>query len=247
MDLYPAIDLKEGKCIRLTKGELDKITFYNPDPIKQAIEFANFGSKWIHMVDIDGAFQGKNLNHRSFIKVKENTSCKIQVGGGIRNIKTVDYLLENMIDRVVLGTIAVTNPQLIKKLCKKFPNKIAIGLDSKKGLIATNGWSKTSKLGVIEAVKKFEDYGVSRIIFTDIEKDGMLEGVSYNQLEELLQSTSLKIIASGGVSSLSDLKNLKKTGENYKNLDGVIVGRAIYEKVFTVSDALKTLEENVKS
>lgn len=199
------------------------------------------------MVDIDGAFQGKNLNHRSFIKVKENTSCKIQVGGGIRNIKTVDYLLENMIDRVVLGTIAVTNPQLIKKLCKKFPNKIAVGLDSKKGLIATNGWSKTSKLGVIEAVKKFEDYGVSRIIFTDIEKDGMLEGVSYNQLEELLQSTSLKIIASGGVSSLSDLKNLKKTGENYRNLDGVIVGRAIYEKIFTVSDALKTLEENVKS
>lgn len=199
------------------------------------------------MVDIDGAFQGKNLNHRSFIKVKENTSCKIQVGGGIRNIKTVDYLLENMIDRVVLGTIAVTNPQLIKKLCKKFPNKIAVGLDSKKGLIATNGWSKTSKLGVIEAVKKFEDYGVSRIIFTDIDKDGMLEGVSYNQLEELLQSTSLKIIASGGVSSLSDLKNLKKTGENYRNLDGVIVGRAIYEKIFTVSDALKTLEENVKS
>tara|TARA_B100000287_G_scaffold422216_1_gene463854 strand:+ start:3446 stop:4180 length:735 start_codon:yes stop_codon:yes gene_type:complete len=242
MNLYPAIDLKNGHCIRLKKGQLNKITYYNSNPVEQAKEFNNLGSKWIHMVDIDGAFKGKNLNHNTFIEVKKKTKCSIQVGGGIRNEKTVSYLIDNNIDRIVLGTIAVTKPSLVKKICKSFPNKIAVGLDSKKGYVATEGWSKTKNLSVLDLAKKYEDVGVSHIIFTDIEKDGILAGVSFEQLGQLLESTSLQIIASGGVSSLEDIKNLKKISKDYDNLDGVIVGRAIYEKIFTVDQAINILK-----
>ena len=243
MELYPAIDLKDGKCIRLKKGKLDKITHYNDNPLLQAKKFKDSGAKWIHMVDIDGAFMGKNQNHQTFIEIKKKVDCFIQVGGGIRNEKTAEYLIENNIDRIVLGTIAVNNPKLVKKMCKIFPKKIAIGLDSKKGYVTTEGWVKTKNRTVIELAKNYEDIGVTHLIFTDIEKDGVLDGVSFDQLNELLQSTTLKIIASGGVSSLDDIKKLRDIGIQNKNLDGVIVGKAIYENMIAVNKAIKILKE----
>ncbi len=243
MKLYPAIDLKDGKCIRLVQGKIDKITYYNPNPLNQAQEFEKLGADWIHMVDIDGAFKGTSLNHETFITIKKKTKCLIQVGGGIRNEKTVHYLLENNIDRIVLGTLAIDQPDLVKSLCKKYPDKIAIGLDSKNGFIRTEGWSKKSSLTLNETVKNYENYGVSRIIFTDIEKDGLLSGVSFKKLKDLLELTKIKIIASGGVSNLGDIKELKKLSLIYKNLDGIIVGRAIYEKKLEVNEALRILKD----
>ena len=242
MNLYPAIDLKDGKCIRLKKGRLEDITYYNPDPINQASQFLNCWAKWIHMVDIDGAFQGRSFNHEVFIKIKKKFNCALQVGGGIRNIETVEFLINNKIDRVVLGTVALTNKNLCEQICKSFPNKIAVGIDAKKGWVAIDGWSKTSKIKVSEMLKVYEGIGVSSVIFTDIEKDGILAGVSFDQLENILNQTSLKIVASGGVSSLDDLKKLKKIGDVKKNLDGVIVGRAIYEKKIKVNEALEILK-----
>ena len=240
MILYPAIDLKSGKCIRLKKGDISQVTFYNDNPIAQAKYFQKMGATWIHMVDIDGAFKGKNLNHEIFVDVKKNIKCSIQVGGGIRNIKTVEYLLENGINRIVLGTMAINNPELVKKICKMFPEKIAVGVDAKNGFLAAEGWTKTSKVKIKEIVKIYEDAGVCALIFTDIEKDGVLEGVNIDDLCKILNSTSMKIIASGGVSSLKDLEKLKRI--NAENLDGVIVGRAIYEKKIIVSEAIKILE-----
>ncbi len=242
MNLYPAIDLKDGNCIRLTKGKLEKITFYNPNPLDQAKEFIRLGAKRIHMVDIDGAFKGENCNHEIFIKIKKKLKCYLQVGGGIRNEKTVAYLIDNNIDRIVLGTVAVTSPKLVEKLSAKFPGKIAIGLDAKKGFVTTEGWSKTKKITVTELAKKYEDIGVSHIIFTDIDKDGVLEGVSCDQLQDLLESTNINVIASGGVSSLEDIKKLKKISINNQNLVGVIVGKAIYENKIKVDQAVKFLK-----
>ena len=243
MNLYPAIDLKDGKCIRLTKGKLEKITFYNSNPLDQAREFIKLGAKWIHMVDIDGAFKGKNCNHEIFIKIKKETQCLIQVGGGIRNENTVAYLIDNNIDRIVLGTIAVTNPKLVKKISIKFPGKIAVGLDAKKGFVTTEGWSKTKKITVTELAKKYEDMGINHIIFTDIDKDGVLQGISYDQLQDLLESTNINVIASGGVSSLEDIKKLKKISAYNQNLVGVIVGKAIYENKLQVDQAVNFLNE----
>ena len=242
MILYPAIDLKDGKCIRLKKGELKDITFYNPDPIDQAKTFVSMGAEWIHMVDIDGAFQGKNKNHNIFIDIKKKFNCLLQVGGGIRTFENVDYLLSNSIDRIVLGTISLKEKQLFKKICKAFPGKIAVGVDTKNGFVATEGWAKTSRVKVLDIIKQYEDSGVSTIVFTDIDKDGVLEGVSFDQLHAILNQTSIKVIASGGVSNIEDLKKLKKLGETNKNLDGVIVGRAIYEKKVDVKKAIKILK-----
>ena len=242
MNLYPAIDLKEGKCIRLKKGELKEITFYNPDPIDQAKQFLSMGAKWIHMVDIDGAFSGERLNHKIFINIKKKFNCFVQAGGGIRNLETVEFLLNNKIDRVVLGTIALKNKKLCEKICKTFPGKIAVGIDAKKGLVATDGWSKTSKVKVSEMIKTYEGIGVNSIIFTDIEKDGVLAGVSFDQLEKILTQTSIKIIASGGVACLDDLKKLRQISIIRKNLDGVIVGRAIYENKIKVNEAIEVLK-----
>ena len=242
MNLYPAIDLKDGKCIRLTKGKLERITFYNSNPLNQAKEFIKLGAKWIHMVDIDGAFKGESCNHEIFIKIKKKIKCFIQVGGGIRNEKTVAYLIDNNIDRIVLGTVAVTNPRLVKKLSAKFPGKIAIGLDAKKGFVTTEGWSKTKKITVTELAKKYEDMGISHIVFTDIDKDGVLEGVSCDQLQDLLESTNINVIASGGVSSIEDIKKLKKISFYNQNLVGVIVGKAIYENKLKVDQAVNFLK-----
>ena len=240
MHFYPAIDIKNGQFIRLKQGQLDKLTIYGDDPVAQAIKFCEEGAKWIHIVDIDGAFKGVSKNMDIILKIKNNVKSKIQVGGGIRELRTIKKLLDNNIDRVVLGTVALTDPPFVKKMCEKFPGKIAVGLDTKNELVATEGWAKESKMDFENFLKLYENTEVSNIIFTDIEKDGLMEGANFEQLKKILNLTKLNIIASGGVANLRDLARLKKIKS--KNLKGVISGKAIYEKKFSVKEAIEILE-----
>ena len=240
MNFYPAIDIKDGKFIRLKQGRLDEVTVYGDNPVEIAKKFSEAGAKWIHVVDIDGAFKGKSINQKVILDIKKNSKTKIQVGGGIRTQESASFYLNNGIDRVVLGTIALENPKIIEQLCENYPGRIAVGIDAKKGMVATEGWSKTSTIEVSKLSKLYENIGVSCVIFTDIEKDGLMEGVSLNQLKNLLKNTKLNVIASGGVSSLDDLKKLKSLEK--KNLIGVISGKAIYENKFSVNKAVKILE-----
>ena len=240
MNFYPAIDIKDGKFIRLKQGRLDEVTVYGDNPVEIAKKFSEAGAKWIHVVDIDGAFKGKSINQKVILDIKKNSKTKIQVGGGIRTQESASFYLNNGIDRVVLGTIALENPKIIEQLCENYPGRIAVGIDAKKGMVATEGWSKTSSIEVGKLSKLYENIGVSCVIFTDIEKDGLMEGVSLNQLKNLLKNTKLNVIASGGVSSLDDLKKLKSLEK--KNLIGVISGKAIYENKFSVNKAVEILE-----
>ena len=240
MNFYPAIDIKDGKFIRLKQGRIDEVTVYGDNPVEIAKKFSKAGAKWIHVVDIDGAFKGKSINQKVILDIKKNSKTKIQVGGGIRTKESASFYLNNGIDRVVLGTIALENPKIIEQLCENYPGRIAVGIDAKKGMVATEGWSKTSTIEVGKLSKLYENIGVSCVIFTDIEKDGLMEGVSLNQLKSLLKNTKLNVIASGGVSSLDDLKKLKSLEK--KNLIGVISGKAIYENKFSVNKAVEILE-----
>ena len=240
MNFYPAIDIKDGKFIRLKQGRLDEVTVYGDNPVKIAKKFSEAGAQWIHVVDIDGAFRGKSINQQVILDIKKSSKTKIQVGGGIRSKESASFYLNNGIDRVVLGTIALENPKIIEQLCENYPGRIAVGIDAKKGMVATEGWSKTSTIEVSKLSKLYENIGVSCVIFTDIEKDGLMEGVSLNQLKNLLKNTKLNVIASGGVSSLDDLKKLKSLEK--KNLIGVISGKAIYENKFSVNKAVEILE-----
>lgn len=240
MNFYPAIDIKDGKFIRLKQGRIDEVTVYGDNPVEIAKKFSEAGAKWIHVVDIDGAFRGKSINQKVILDIKKNSKTKIQVGGGIRTQESASFYLNNGIDRVVLGTIALENPKIIEQLCENYPGRIAVGIDAKKGMVATEGWSKTSTIEVGKLSKLYENIGVSCVIFTDIEKDGLMEGVSLNQLKNLLKNTKLNVIASGGVSSLDDLKKLKSLEK--KNLIGVISGKAIYENKFSVNKAVEILE-----
>ena len=240
MNFYPAIDIKDGKFIRLKQGRLDEVTVYGDNQVKIAKKFSEAGAKWIHVVDIDGAFKGKSINQKVILDIKKNSKTKIQVGVGIRSKESASFYLNNGIDRVVLGTIALENPKIIEQLCENYPGRIAVGIDAKKGMVATEGWSKTSTIEVGKLSKLYENIGVSCIIFTDIEKDGLMEGVSLNQLKNLLKNTKLNVIASGGVSSLDDLKKLKSLEK--ENLIGVISGKAIYENKFSVNKAVEILE-----
>jgi phosphoribosylformimino-5-aminoimidazole carboxamide ribotide isomerase len=241
MNFYPAIDIKDGQFVRLKKGLLSKKTVYGDNPTNQAKKFVSMGAKWIHIVDLDGAFEGKCKNMDRIIEIKKTVNCRIQVGGGIRNIKTAEKLINNDIDRIVLGTVALKKPHLVKEMCKNFPKKIAVGVDAKKGFVATEGWAKNSKVTVVDMLRTYEDSGVSVIIFTDIEKDGLMKGLSFDQLINLLKNTNLNVIASGGVASLKDLKKIKKIQKT--NLIGVIAGKAVYEKKFTVREAINILEK----
>ena len=240
MNFYPAIDIKDGKFVRLKQGRLDEVTVYGDNPVEIAKKFSEAGARWVHVVDIDGAFKGKSINQKVILDIKTNTKTKIQVGGGIRTQESASFYLNNGIDRVVLGTIALENPKIIERLCENYPGRIAVGIDAKKGMVATEGWSKTSTIEVGKLSKLYENIGVSCIIFTDIEKDGLMEGVSLNQLKNLLENTKLNVIASGGVSSLDDLKKLKSLEK--KNLIGVISGKAIYENKFCINEAIEILE-----
>jgi phosphoribosylformimino-5-aminoimidazole carboxamide ribotide isomerase len=238
MKIFPAIDLKTGKCVRLQKGEMNNATIFNDNPLAQAFEFANLGFKYLHIVDLDGAVSGSSINQEIVSEIVKNVKIPVQLGGGIRSIADIKKWIDLGVSRVILGTIALKNPQLVIEACQKFPKKIIVGLDARNYFVATNGWLNDSDSTVIDIAKKFEDSEVAGIIYTDISRDGMLLGFDYEGTKKLAQAVKIPIIASGGISSIDDLAKvfeLKKFG-----VEGAIIGRSWYEKKISI-DQLRQL------
>ena len=238
MYLLPAIDLKEGRCVRLKQGDMNQSTVFNDSPANQAEAFMKEGTEWIHVVDLDGAFAGKPVNISAVEEILKATDVKIELGGGIRSLDTIRLWLEKGVARVILGTAALRNPELVKQACREFPNKIAVGIDAKDGFVAVEGWAETSTIKDIDLARRFESVGVSAIIYTNVARDGVLGGPDLEATLNLAKSVSIPVIVSGGVSSLDDIKACQKVGI----FEGVIAGRAIYEGRFTVSEAISALK-----
>jgi len=225
MILYPAIDLKDGVCVRLKRGAMDQATIFNTDPAAQARAFADAGFQWLHCVDLNGAFEGRSANSDAIKKIRDAIDLPIQLGGGIRDRAAIDSWLDAGITRVILGTAALKNPALVKEAARAHPNRIAVGIDAKDGKVAVEGWAKTSELTAGELAQRFEDAGVAAIIFTDIARDGMLQGVNVAATAALAASTTIPVIASGGVAGIEDIKALAA----HAKIAGVVIGRALYD------------------
>jgi len=238
MILYPAIDLKDGQCVRLYKGEMDQATVFSDDPAAQAKLFQQDGAEWIHLVDLNGAFAGAPVNADAVEAILAKISVPAQLGGGIRDMETIETWLTKGLSRVILGTVAVKNPALVHEAAKAFPGQIAIGIDARGGMVATEGWAETSDVAATDLGRKFEDAGVAAIIYTDIDRDGAMQGPNIEATVALSEAVDIPVIASGGVSSLEDLKALKAAGPK---LNGAISGRALYDKAFSVSEAIDAL------
>lgn len=239
MIIFPAIDLKDGKCVRLFKGDMQQATVFNNSPSDQAKKFENFGFKFLHIVDLDGAIAGSSRNENSVKEILQSVKIPTQLGGGIRSIAAIEKWLEVGLSRVILGTVAAKNPSLVVEACKKFPGKIVVGIDAKDGKVATEGWVETSEIKALELAKKFEDCGVSAIIYTDISRDGTLSGIDFAGTKALAENLKIPVIASGGVSSVDDLVKVQSL-ENV-GVVGVIAGRAIYENKISAADLRKFL------
>ncbi|MEM9583756.1 MAG: 1-(5-phosphoribosyl)-5-[(5-phosphoribosylamino)methylideneamino]imidazole-4-carboxamide isomerase [Pseudomonadota bacterium] len=238
MILYPAIDLKDGNCVRLYKGEMDQATVFNDDPAAQARAFEDAGCEWLHLVDLNGAFAGAPVNGAAVEAILKETSVPAQLGGGIRDMETIETWLAKGLQRVILGTVAVEDPALVKQAAKSFPGHVAIGLDARNGMIATRGWAEETDIEVTELAKKFEDAGVAALIYTDINRDGAMQGPNVAATAALANAISIPVIASGGVSSLKDLRELKASGAR---LNGAISGRALYDGAIDLEEALTLL------
>jgi phosphoribosylformimino-5-aminoimidazole carboxamide ribotide isomerase len=236
--LFPAIDLKDGKCVRLVRGDMSRATVFNDDPAAQAREFASAGCRWLHVVDLDGAFAGKPVNVKAVDGILAAVKIPVQLGGGIRDLATVESWLMRGVSRVVLGTLALRAPEIVREACRKFPGKIAIGIDARGGRVAVEGWAEASDISARDLAKKFEDSGAAAVIHTDIERDGTLSGVNVEATDELAAGLSIPVIASGGVASLTDIKALKTSGK----IAGVIVGRALYDGRLDLREALAMLD-----
>ena len=238
MIVIPAIDLKNGKCVRLREGKMDEETIFSEDPISTAGSWFSQGSEILHIIDLDGAVQGKPMNQEIiFSIIAEFPEKRIQIGGGIRSFESASEYLNEGIERVIMGTSAVEEPDMLKDFCSKFPNRLVLGIDALDGVVKTQGWLKGSGISPSELINKFEDDPIAAIIFTDISKDGMMIGPNIEATSDLANQTKIPVIASGGVSSLDHIIQL----EDKKNISGVICGRALYEKAFTYVDVLEVL------
>ena len=227
MILFPAIDLKEGQCVRLEQGDMARTTVFSLDPAAQAASFATQGFEYLHVVDLDGAFAGKPVNAHAVEAMLAAVSMPVQLGGGIRDLTTIEAWLAKGIARVIIGTAAVRDPELVKTAAKKFPGRVAVGLDARDGKVAVQGWAETSEVTALEIARRFEDAGVAAIIFTDISRDGLLKGLNLDATVGLAERISIPVIASGGFASLDDVKAL--LAPRAKKLAGAIVGRALYD------------------
>jgi phosphoribosylformimino-5-aminoimidazole carboxamide ribotide isomerase len=240
MILFPAIDLKEGAAVRLLRGEMGSARLYNPDPAAQAHEFAQAGFQWLHLVDLDGAFEGRPVNAGAVEAILAAVEIPAQLGGGIRDLATVERWLEAGIARVILGTAAVKRPELVREACRSFPGRVAVGIDARGGRVAVEGWAEESELSAAELAGRFEDAGVAALIYTDIERDGALTGVNVAATAELARAVSLPVIASGGVASLDDIASLMAVDD--PPLEGVICGRALYDGRVDAKSALTLVQ-----
>ena len=238
MIIFPAIDLKDGKCVRLYKGDFNKTTIFNSSPFNQALEFQKKGFTHLHLVDLDGALKGRSKNKKIIIKIIKDTHLNVQLGGGIRTLKQISFWIKNGVSTVVVGTMAIQNPKILKKACILFPGQIAVALDVRNNFLAMKGWVKQTKIKLMQFSKKLKDFGVTRIIYTDINRDGTKKGVNFIQLKKIVNKINIPLIVSGGVGSIKDIKILSK-----KNLyDGVIIGKAIYDKTISLNQIQKFLK-----
>lgn len=240
MIFFPAIDIKDSVCVRLLHGDMKKATVYNRDPDEQARLFVMDGCEWLHIIDLDGAVEGRVINAAAVSRIITSVNVPIQLGGGIRSMEIVERWLEMGVSRVILGTAALHNPELVIEACKAFPGKIAVSIDARNGMVAISGWTKTSEIKAHDLVLKMEDTGVCAVIFTDINRDGALTGLNIEATVALAEKTNVPVIASGGVASIEDLKALKKHED--KGIAGVISGRAIYDGQLDVKEAVAVLK-----
>jgi phosphoribosylformimino-5-aminoimidazole carboxamide ribotide isomerase len=237
--LFPAIDLKDGQCVRLEQGDMARATVFNLDPASQAASFAAQGFEYLHVVDLDGAFAGKPMNAHAVEAMLAAVTIPVQLGGGIRDLKTIEAWLSKGVARVIIGTAAVRDPELVKNAARKFPGRVAVGLDARDGKVAVEGWAETSEVKALEIATRFEDAGVAAIIFTDIARDGLLKGLNLDATVALAERISIPVIASGGLASIDDVKALLQP--RAKKLAGAIVGRALYDGRLDPEAALRLI------
>ncbi|WP_299945127.1 1-(5-phosphoribosyl)-5-[(5-phosphoribosylamino)methylideneamino]imidazole-4-carboxamide isomerase [uncultured Ruegeria sp.] len=238
MILYPAIDLKDGNAVRLLRGEMDKATVFNEDPAAQARTFVEAGCEWLHLVDLNGAFAGEPVNAAPVEAILKACNVPAQLGGGIRDMATIETWIDKGLARVILGTVAVENPDLVREAAKAFPGKVAVGIDARNGMVATKGWAEETNVQVTDLARSFEDAGVAAIIYTDINRDGAMQGPNIEATAALACAVSIPVIASGGVSSLNDLIALRDCGVE---LNGAISGRALYDGAIDLNEAIRAL------
>ncbi|MED0681826.1 1-(5-phosphoribosyl)-5-[(5-phosphoribosylamino)methylideneamino]imidazole-4-carboxamide isomerase [Bacillus sp. FSL W7-1034] len=238
--LYPAIDMRNGKCVRLVQGDYDQETIYGDSPLDMARRFANEGAKWIHLVDLDGAKAGKRVNHEHVLAIASSLDVNVQIGGGIRTEEDVAFYLNNGVSRVILGSSAVSNPVFVKKMLAQYGEKIAIGIDARNGFVSTEGWLETSEVKAEELGRELAKEGAEVFIFTDIQMDGMLSGPNVESTVRLAEATGKQVIASGGVSAVGDLQKL--SAQKQTGVSGAIIGKALYTKQFTLAEAFEGLD-----
>lgn len=240
MILFPAIDLKDGECVRLKLGDMAAATVYNVDPAAQAKAFEDQGFVWLHVVDLNGAFAGKSVNGAAVEAILKATKNPVQLGGGIRTLADIEAWLEKGLARVILGTVAVRDPDLVKTASRAFPGKVAVGIDARDGKVAVEGWAESSELSAEELAKRFEGAGVAAIIYTDIDRDGVLSGINWEATIALADAVSIPVIASGGLASMADIERMTKP--DAQKLEGAISGRALYDGRIDAKEALALLK-----
>jgi phosphoribosylformimino-5-aminoimidazole carboxamide ribotide isomerase len=238
MILYPAIDLKDGQCVRLLRGDMDRATVFGDDPAAQAAAFQDAGCEWLHLVDLNGAFAGQPVNADAVAAILARVTVPCQLGGGIRDMATIEGWLDRGLARVILGTVAVEDPDLVRAAARAFPGRVAVGIDARDGRVATRGWAETTEVMATDLARRFQDAGVAAIIYTDIDRDGAMAGPNIAATEALAQAVTIPVIASGGVSSLGDLMALRATGV----IAGAISGRALYDGALDLAEALAVLK-----
>lgn len=241
MRIFPAIDLKDGKAVRLLQGRMENATVYAENPVEVAVGFQEQGATFLHVVDLDGAFAGKPINDSVIRELVKSTKLRVQVGGGIRSFARIEELLNLGVERVILGTVAVRNPELVEQAAARFPDAIVVGIDAKDGRVAVQGWAETTELMALDLALRMKAVGVKHLVFTDISRDGMLQGPNVQSTVELARLSGLQVVASGGVSRLEDLIQLQAEANGGVTIEGVIIGKALYSGAFTLSEALNVV------
>lgn len=237
MNIYPAIDIKEGKCVRLIQGDMDKATVYEEVPARAAVKWQDMGAACLHVVDLDGAVNGKLCNTKTVEEIIKSINIPVQLGGGIRDMDTIEALLDIGVEKVILGTAALKSPDLVRQAVGRYPGNIVIGIDARDGYVAVEGWQKTSSVKALNLAKNMESLGVKTVVFTDIWRDGMLQGPNFSGIAEIIENTSLEVIASGGISRMEHLLKLKKMGAS-----GAIVGKALYTGDISLGESISALK-----